>query len=138
MKVPLEPAIAMLLAFGAGCASRPHPIAACCSAEKVLLDGVEAAQPNGVYRVQGDAVMPRRLADREAVMLRKNWNGMIARDEAMQFRAGERVRVIEVQRHVKRHDSVGPYYENWSRVQSLERPQEAPVWIFDTALHPAQ
>lgn len=134
--IPLT--IAILLAFGAGCASLPNPVADCCSADKVLLDGVEAAQPNGVYRVQGDAVMPRRLADRETVMLRKNWNGMIARDEAMQFRAGERVRVIEVQRHVRVRDSVGPYFQNWSRVQSLERPQEAPVWIFDQALHLAQ
>ena len=117
--------------------ARFFPVGDCCSADKVLIDGVEEAHPNEVYRVQGDPVMPRHLQDREAVNLRKNWNRMIARDEAMQFRAGERVRVIEVHRHVKMHDPE-IYYKNWSRVESLERPQEAPVWIFDRLLHPLQ
>ena len=117
---------------------RPPPKTDCCSAKKIVADGVNDTRPGETYRVQGDPVMPRRLEDREAANLLKNWNRLIAQNEAMQFHSGERVRVVEIRRHVQwdRSDTSGAEFNNWSRVQSLERPQEAPVWIFNGLLHP--
>jgi hypothetical protein len=67
-----------------------------------------------------------RFEDREAVR-----NNMLPKRKAVQFRDGERVKVLDKREHVI-NDAGG--WMNWSRIQSLDRADLPAAWIIDQVL----